>query len=123
VRFKVDENLPVEAAEILCAYGFEAETVWDESLTGAEDEAIATRVRAERRILVTLDLDFSNIWAYPPDEYAGIIVFGLKMQDKATVLSYVRRVLTALKTRNPDQELWIVQHDRIRFRRGHQTSE
>lgn len=118
MKFKVDENLPVETASIFREQGFGAETVGDESLSGADDEAIATRVRSENRILVTLDLDFSNIRAYPPDEYAGIIVLRLKTQDKPTVLSYVRRAVTALQERTPDGELWIVQHDRIRFRQG-----
>lgn len=89
MKLKVDENLPVEAASILHQHGFEADTVPDESLSGVDDEAIANRVRAESRIFVTLDLDFSNIGAYPPDEYAGIIVLRLKAQDKPTVLSYI----------------------------------
>lgn len=118
MKFKVDENLPVEVASIFQEQGFAADTVSDESLSGADDEAIANRVRAENRILVTLDLDFSNIRAYPPDEYAGIIVLRLKTQDKPTVLSYIRRLMTALKNRSPEGELWIVQHDRIRSRRG-----
>jgi len=118
VRFKTDENLPVEAALIFRDHGFEAETVWHESLSGADDEAIANGLRAENRILVTLDLDFSNIRAYPPDEYSGIVVLRLKTQDKPTVLNYIRRVLTAIEKRSPVGELWIVQHDRIRFRQG-----
>ncbi len=118
MKFKVDENLPVEAALIFREQGFEAETVCDESLSGADDEAIANRVRAEDRILVTLDLDFSNIRAYPPEEYVGIIVLRLKTQDKPTVLDCMKRIATALQRRRPDRELWIVQHDRIRFRQG-----
>lgn len=118
MKFKIDENLPVETVSTFREKGFEADTVGDESLSGADDEAIANRVRAEKRILVTLDLDFSNIRAYPPDEYAGIIVLRLKTQDKPTVLRYVRRVAAAVEQRNPDDELWIVQHDRIRFRQG-----
>jgi predicted nuclease of predicted toxin-antitoxin system len=116
VRFKIDENLPVEAASILGESGFEAETVWDESLSGLDDEAIATRVMTEKRVLVTLDLDFSNIRTYPPARYAGIVILRLKAHDKPTVLSYIRRLAAAVKERSPVGELWIVQQDRIRFR-------
>jgi Domain of unknown function (DUF5615) len=49
VRFKTDENLPVQAASTLREYGHEAETVLDESLSGADDEAIATSVHVENR--------------------------------------------------------------------------
>ena len=121
MRFKIDENLPVDAASILRENGLEVDTVWDESLSGAEDEVIAARLRVEKRVLITLDLDFSNIKAYSPDDYVGIIVLRLKTQDKENVLSHIRRTLMALNRRNPDGELWIVQHDRIRFRRGSTT--
>jgi predicted nuclease of predicted toxin-antitoxin system len=35
VKFKIDENLPAEAAEILKSAGFDAHTVSDEDLAGA----------------------------------------------------------------------------------------
>jgi hypothetical protein len=44
-------------------------------------------------------------------------VLRLKAQDKATVLKYVRSVAALLTTRTPDGELWIVERDRVRFRR------
>ena len=115
-KFKTDENLPAEAADTLRTSGFDSETVWDENLAGSDDEWIAERVRCEGRVLLTLDLDFANIRAYPPDQYPGIIVLRLKTQDKATVVAYVRRIAVALERRSPAGELWIVESDRIRFR-------
>jgi len=118
VKFKTDENLPAEAAATLRASGFDAETVWDENLSGSDDQMIATRARNEGRILVTLDLDFANIQAYAPHEHPGIIVLRLKRQDKATVVAYMRRIAAALHRRSPGGELWIVENNRIRFRQG-----
>jgi predicted nuclease of predicted toxin-antitoxin system len=112
VRIKTDENLPAEAAATLRECGLDTETVWDESLVGSDDEGIAARVRSEGRVLLTLDLDFANIRAYPPDQYPGIIVLRLKRQDKASVVAYVRRIAAALEERSPDGELWIVEGDR-----------
>jgi predicted nuclease of predicted toxin-antitoxin system len=106
LKFKIDENLPVEAAATLRDSGFDAET-------------IAARVRGEGPVLLTLDLDFANIRAYPPDRHPGIIVLRLTTQDKPTVVEYVRRIAAAVKLRNPGGELWIVEADRIRFRPGH----
>jgi len=118
VKFKTDENLPVEATATLRECGFDAETVWDENLSGSDDQIIAARVRSEGRILLTLDLDFANIQAYPPHEHPGIIVLRLKQQDKATVVAYIRRIVAALDRRSPVAELWIVENSRIRFRHG-----
>ena len=47
MRFKIDENLPLEAATTLRQAGFDAETVWDEALSGAADERIANRAQQE----------------------------------------------------------------------------
>jgi predicted nuclease of predicted toxin-antitoxin system len=87
VTFKIDENLPVETAALLRAAGQDAKTVHDEKLTGADDAVLAARVRSEWRVLVTLDLGFSDIRAYPPLDYPGIIVLRSKRQDKPTVLA------------------------------------
>ena len=118
MKFKIDENLPPEAASILRGVGFGADTVGQEELSGAEDAVIACTSRSEDRILITLDLDFANIRAYPPGEHAGIIILRMKQQDKRTVLAYVRRLAAALGRRDPAGELWIVDGNRIRFRHG-----
>jgi hypothetical protein len=52
--------------------GFVADTVADANLSGAKDETAATASRAEGRILVTLDLDFANIRAYPRESTPGL---------------------------------------------------
>lgn len=118
MKFKTDENLQVGAAAALRDAGFDAETVWDEDLAGADDTTIAVRARSEGRILVTLDLDFANIRAYPPEEQSGLIVLRLRQQDKANALAVIRRIALALGHRSPVGELWIVEEDRIRFRQG-----
>ena len=118
MKLKTDENLPLDAATTLRDFGFDVDTVWDESLSGVDDQTISGRVRAEGQILVTLDLDFANIRAYPPNQHAGIVVLRLKTQDKPTVVRYIRRVAAALGQRSPFGELWIVEADRIRFRQA-----
>lgn len=74
MKLKIDENLPQEAADLLNEAGFDAHTVDGENLSGSGDGTIASVTREEHRILVTLDMDFANIRAYPPGEYSGIIV-------------------------------------------------
>ncbi len=57
MRAKLDENLPVEAAELLRAAGWNCDTVQDEGLAGAEDARVAAACQADARVLFTLDLD------------------------------------------------------------------
>jgi hypothetical protein len=74
MRAKLDENLPVEAAELLRTAGWECHSVYDEGLAGADDPEVASACQAGARVLFTLDLDFADIRAYPPSEYLGIVV-------------------------------------------------
>ena len=83
MRAKLDENVPVEAAELLRAAGWTCDTVHDEGLGGAEDPEIGTACRTERRVLFTLDLDFANPFSYPPEAFPGIVV--LRIPSKGTV--------------------------------------
>lgn len=40
MKFKIDENLPVEFAELLRPHGYNAETVKEENLCGKPDEIL-----------------------------------------------------------------------------------
>ena len=115
-RFKVDENLPVEAAEALRLAGYDAMTVLDQSLGGTLDGPLASVCREEGRALVTLDLDFSNIQTYPPSDHPGIIVLRLAHQDKANVLSTLAAAIPYLSKEPLLGRLWIVDEQKIRIR-------
>jgi len=55
VRFKLDENLPVELAAELRAMGHDTDTVADEGLCGEADPAIVESRGHCRSNLLTLD--------------------------------------------------------------------
>lgn len=116
MRFKIDENLPVEAKQVLQQAGFEATTAEDEALCGAPDSDIATVCRRERRAIITLDLDFADIRHYPPQDYSGLIVLRTPRQDRNTVLSIIERLILPIRTEVLEQRLWIVDEKRIRIR-------
>jgi len=116
MQFKVDENLPVEVADLLLAAGHDAHTVFDENLIGHPDRNVAETVRREKRALITLDLDFADIRAYTPQEYPGLIVLRLAKQDKPSVLAVMARVIPLLSAEPLDGLLWIIDESAIRIR-------
>lgn len=116
MKFKVDENLPDEVVGALRAAGHDAISIATQDLSGTDDNTIAARITQEERCLVTLDLGFGDIRAYPPTAYKGIIAVRAKRQDKATVLSLVQRLMPRLATEPIAGKLWIVEEDRIRIR-------
>ena len=92
MRAKLDENLPVEAAELLRTAGRECDSVYDEGLAGADDPDVAVACQAGARVLFTLNLDFADIRAYPPSEYVGIVVLRPAEPSRRQVLQVVSRV-------------------------------
>jgi len=118
VNFKIDENLPYEICRVFREAGHDALSVLDEHLGGRPDHEILTICKKESRILITLDTDFCNILAYPPGEYAGIIVFRTDDQSKQAITTYARRTLAAMAIESPQGKLWIVDRQRIRVRDG-----
>ena len=116
MKFKIDENLPVEVSDLLVGAGYDAVTVWDQQLHGATDAEIATVCQEEDRILITLDLDFANIQVYPPQELPGLIVLRLRRQDKLHVLDVMNHLIPVLSTEPLRHLLWIVDETHIRVR-------
>ncbi len=116
LRFKLDENLPQRAEQALRGLGHDVETALSEGLAGAEDPRLLSACIAEDRILVTLDLDFSDIREYPPGSHRGVWVLRPAQQSLDTV---VRLVLAGVKLAAMERtagQLWIIDERRVRIR-------
>ena len=116
MQFKIDENLPVEIAELLTNAGYDAKTVNEQQLQGIKDPVLIDVCKHENRVLVTLDNDFSDIRAYPPEEFSGIIVLRVGSQAKQHVIKVFQRILPLIDREPLKQHLWIVEETRIRIR-------
>ena len=116
MRFKVDENLPTEAAEALRAAGHDAPTVLGQGVGGMPDFDLAALVKREERALLTFDQGFGDIRFHPPGEYSGLVVLRLKRQDKAHLLSVLPRLIETLDSQALQGRVCIVEESRIRIR-------
>ena len=116
MRFKIDENLPVEVADELRLHNYDAVTVHEQFLQGYADDYIAKVCKNEERIFITLDLDFADIRAYPPQDYPVIIVFRLFHQNKLNVIKTLLRLIPILKKEPLVGYLWIIDEHRVRIR-------
>ena len=99
MNIKLDENIPEDAATIFMGVGYKVTTALDQGLGGKADPEVAAACKAESKVLITLDTDFANIGAYPPEDYSGILVLRLANQAKPHVLTILARLLDSL-TRN-----------------------
>ena len=123
MRAKLDENLPLDAAALLRDAGWDCETLYDEGLEGAPDDAVASACQAEGRVLFTLDLDFADIRSYPPAEFIGIVVLRPAEPTRKNVLHLMLRALPVLQSSWAPRRLWIIEPERIRIREAQPADE
>lgn len=117
MKFKIDENLPSEAAVVFRAAGHDASGVLDEELGGKNDSIVWDFCKREGRTLVTMDIGFADIRAYPPEEGPGCIVLRLRHQDRPNIIEALRRIMPLTERETIKNRLWIVDEKRVRIRK------
>jgi len=116
MQFKIDENLPIEIVDLLISVSYDAKTVNDQQLQGTKDSILIDVCRSEHRVLITLDTDFSDIRAYPPQEFTGIIVLRVRSQAKNHIIKVFRSIMPLIGREPLIQHLWIVEETKVRIR-------
>jgi predicted nuclease of predicted toxin-antitoxin system len=118
MRFLVDANVPRSAIALLQQFGHSAEHVRDLGLGASPDAEIALHAQGAGAILLTRDLDFADIRAYPPESRPGIIV--MRLPDDAVarqILNLLERFLKQVDlVAQASGHLVILEADRVRFR-------
>ena len=93
MKFKLDENLPVELVVDLRELGHDADTVADEGLCGAADPEVVDAALSAERILITLDKGIANLQRYPSRCHAGVVLFRPDSVGRGAVIAFVRERL------------------------------
>jgi predicted nuclease of predicted toxin-antitoxin system len=101
MKLKLDENIPGELAELLILQRHDAHTVQGELLTGRDDATVFAAAVAEGRMLVTQDLDFSDIRRFKPGTHPGIVLIRMHDPSRRKVVERMTRVLAS-----EDINLW-----------------
>jgi predicted nuclease of predicted toxin-antitoxin system len=95
MRIKLDENLPIGLSPLLRKLGHEVSTIRDESLEGAPDSEIWQAAQRESRLLITQDLDFSDLRIFIPGTHYGILLVRLQSPSRQTLSERITTVFTA----------------------------
>jgi predicted nuclease of predicted toxin-antitoxin system len=123
VRFKLDENLDGRLAALLTDRGHQADSVVAEGLGGASDEQLFRRCSEDRRVLVTLDMDFADPLRFPPASGSGIMVLRPQRNTLVLIRETLSSALPALERDQIEGTLWIVEPGRVRVHRPEDDEE
>ena len=89
MRLKLDENIPKSARARLALLGHDVDTVLDENLGGGADPQIWAAAQHEERLLVTQDLDFSDVRQFAPGTHWGILLVRLPDNEQWRIADYL----------------------------------
>ncbi len=95
MKLKLDENLPESLVSELSDLGHDVDNVRGERLTGCEDTAVWKAAQEAGRVLITQDLDFSDMRKFAPGTHCGLILVRLRLPGRTALARRIREVFAA----------------------------
>ena len=117
MRIKLDENLGRPHVALLRRYGYEADRLYVEGLSGIDDAAVWRHVRQEKKFLITLDLGFSDVRRHRPGTHPGILLLRPRRKGRGSVMRVLRQVLAEGRLDALEGCLAVADESRTRSRR------
>lgn len=118
LKFLLNANISHETASFLNQIGYEAKTVAQFNLEESTDQEIVNFATKHKMIIVTLDLDFGEIFYFSSKSRLGIIILKLADQRVESVNKILIRLLDSkiLNKKKFQTSLIIVDENKFRIR-------
>ena len=93
LSFLADENISPESADLLEALGYSCHSLLPDGPRTLTDREIVALAKQERRVILTHDLDFGEIYYFGEDGEVGVVVLRLRDQTVEAVNGVLERFL------------------------------
>lgn len=115
-KFLLDANLSPRTAQFLGqTFGFDAVSLVALGQGGLPDTAVIALAKAEGRTIITLDLDFGELYYQQEAGSVGVIIVRLRNETRSAVETALARFFhTTDATIDLDRSLVIIEEARIR---------
>lgn len=117
MKFLIDADIPRSVAELLSSKAHDVLDIRDVTPFDVRDSTVYRLVKKQGRILITRDLDFSNILLYPPPINGGIIVLRTHLLSVAEMLEIVADLLERIPEKDFLGALTVARKGRYRIHR------
>lgn len=117
IKLLLDANLSPETRDYLIkTFLFDVIDIITEKKSGLSDEEIVLFAKKERRIIVTFDLDFGEIYHFKEKGKIGIIVLRLEDQTVESVNKMLYKFFSSYaKKVNMSNSLVVLKENKIRI--------
>ena len=117
MRFLADMGVPASVVTELRRMGHEAVHLREQDLQRLQDEEVLQKTIAENRILLTFDLDFSEIVALSGNQRVGVVLFRLRNTRADHVMERLEKILAESSDALEQGAVVTVEEHRHRVRR------
>ena len=117
MRFLADMGVSGRVVEWLRAVGHDALHLREQGLHRLPDEAVFAKAAAEKRILLTFDLDFGEILALSQGRPGSVVLFRLRNTRTPHVIERLEKVLEHCAAPLEEGAVVVVEDARHRLRR------
>lgn len=113
----LDQCVPRKYFHLLKKWGYKATLLNEHVSPTIDDPDVLALAKQLDAVLLTVDMDFSNIKTYPPQNYNGIVVMRYQAQDEEKVSLALRQALEELYPDKLKSVLVVIKGDRYVIRR------
>jgi hypothetical protein len=101
MKVKLDENLPESLIAFLATLNHDVDNVRLEGLAGRADSDVWEAAQLSERLLVTQDMDFSDMRKFAPGTHHGLLLLRLRSPGRVALAHRVMDVF-----QNQDVNAW-----------------
>ncbi|MEQ8674808.1 MAG: DUF5615 family PIN-like protein [Aggregatilineales bacterium] len=113
----IDQCVPRRYLRLVADWGYSASLVSSHIPANSSDPNVIALAQKIDSVLLTADLDFSNILDYPPTNFAGIIVMRYQVQVEADIDLSLKTALEDLYRDDLRKTLVVITPGKYRIRR------
>lgn len=118
MKMFADENLYDPIIDYLRSLGHDILSIREAGLSGISDDQVYQLACKEKRVIISMDKDFSRIFRFPPKGCEGIIVVKIYKRTVDETLRIFKKYYQDIKEKDIRKNLIIITPEGIRIRRA-----
>jgi predicted nuclease of predicted toxin-antitoxin system len=118
MKIFVNENLFEPIIEFLRSLGHDVLSIRDAGLSGISDDEVYQLACKEKRVIITMDKDFSRTFLFPPRKCGGIIVVKIYKRTVDETLEIFKKFYSFIKEEDVVENLVIITPEGMKIRRS-----
>ena len=115
LKFFADECINIDIVLALRQNSFDVLTVRDAGLVGVDDDAVFNFARDNKRILLTFDRGFGDIFRFDISKSSGVIVILMSQMSRDEIIEITSKFISLIQKQGFNGKLAIIGKTRIRI--------